>query len=90
MKAHETAKSFPTYRILAFEVWYLGSNLSNFESENSIGWGRFAVVSALTLLVDEKAFDLAHFTMQNIQQQKKRAKSTRQTHFFKMSQTSFI
>ena len=39
-----------------------------------------------------KAFVLAHFTRQNtfFSKKEKRSKSTRQTHFFKMSQNSFI
>ena len=38
MKSNKNADSFPTNRSLAFEVLWLGYNLSNFEIENSIDW----------------------------------------------------
>ena len=46
----------------------------------------------IILPVEEKAFVLTYFTMQNtfFFLKKKRSKSTRQTHFLQMSQNSFI
>ena len=49
MKAVKNAKFFSTYQILSFEVWWVGSKLSDFESESSIRWKRFGSFTSLYL-----------------------------------------
>ena len=63
------------------------------KSENSIGWKRFGSFISLHLAYWRKSvcfcsfYETKHFFFFS---KKKRSKSTRQTHFLKMSQTSFI
>ena len=68
------------------------------KSENSIGWKRFGSFISLHLAYRRKSvcfisfYEAKHFFFVFVffQKKEKRSKSTRQTHFFKMSQTSFI
>ena len=60
------------------------------ENENSIGWKRFGSFISLHLAYGRKSVCFISFHEATHLFKKKRSKSTRQTHFLKMSQTSFI
>ena len=80
MKDDKTAKSLPTYRIPAFEVWLFGSNLLNFESENLIGWKRFGTFISPHLAYRRKSvcfcsfYEAKHFKKKHKNAQNQRAK----------------
>ena len=52
MDASKSADFFSNYQILAFEVRYVGSNLSNFETIRYVGKD-LAIVFAYILLIEE-------------------------------------
>ena len=72
-----------------FASW---SNLSNFERENSIGWKRFSIFISFILPITKSVCFSSFYEAKHpfFSKKEKRSKSTRQTHFFKMSQNSFI